>query len=287
MTPKGIMGRENMTGKTFKFHVITTIVLLSALTAITLVAGVDTKYAEATRAAVPAFVAVAAGWITYCLQRRVSYINSLRSLWDKVVETVQNAIQYTYKSSPSDIDFNEVMYELGCRIDDVRGVFRNVGESYVEPNPDSKKYVKCVRGAKTIEDVALLTANFKLNRDHIGVYPFESLKQIRGTIKKLGFGTAVTTESADAARRTIANLWKITRYELSKELDRDYPAFPDTPYDGGFIARAAREQERMANVSVDAAPLGQPQDRREEVPTMSTSPEERREQTKSLAAVEE
>jgi len=168
-----------MTGKTFEFRIVTTILLFSALTVITLLAGVDTKYAEATRAAVPAFVAVAAGWITYCLQRRVSYINSLRSLWDKVVEGVQHAIQYTYKTSPSETDFAEVMCELSCCIDDVRGVFRNVGESYVQPNPESKRYVKSLKGAKTIEDIALLTANFKLNRDHIGVYPFESLKQMR------------------------------------------------------------------------------------------------------------
>jgi hypothetical protein len=271
-----------MTGKTFKFHVITTIVLLSVLTAITLVAGVDTKFAEASRAAVPAFVAVAAGWITYCLQRRVSYINSLRSLWDKVVEAVQNAIQYTYKTSPSDTDFNQVMYELSCRIDDVRGVFRNVGESYVEPNRDSKKYVKSVRGGKTIEDIVLLTADFKLNRDHIGVYPFESLKQIRGTIKKLGFGSAVTADSADAARRTIANLWKITRYELSKELDRDYPAFPDTPYDGRVRGRAPGEQGIVADMSVDTAPSGQSKDRPEVVPAPSSSAEQGGERTKLL-----
>ena len=226
-----------MTGRTFQIYVVLTCVILAVTTVITLIFGVNSfhlvgqDYEKASQAAVPMYIAVAAGWITYCLQRRISYSNALRSLWEKVVDAVQDALQYTYKISPSEDDFVKVMHKLGCRIDDVRSVFRNVDETYVRPDPNSKGYVYQIGRVKTMLELASYTEDFKLNRDHIGKYPFESLKQIRVTINILGYGSQVSPRDRDIARNTIANLWKIMRYELSKELDRDFPAFPDTPYE--------------------------------------------------------
>ena len=78
-----------MTGKTFRRQVIVTIFLLLIASALTLYAGLkwpsfgDNKFGDATRSAIPAYVAVAAGWIAFCLQRRVAYTNALRALWEK------------------------------------------------------------------------------------------------------------------------------------------------------------------------------------------------------------
>jgi hypothetical protein len=223
-----------MTGSTFRIHVVITIGLLLSCTSILLGCAIYFhSAAEDLRAGVPALVAAAAGWITYCLQRRVSYINSLRDLWEKVVEAVQTAYQYTYKPTCQEADLVQVIQKLSCCIDDVRGVFRNVEEIYVLPSALSKEYVMSIKKSTSMQEIININGSFKLDRTHIGVYPFESLKQIRATIIKLGHGDLVTQVNATAARRAIDNLWKIMRYELSKELDRDYPAFPDTPYDPG------------------------------------------------------
>jgi hypothetical protein len=117
-----------------------------------------------------------------------------------------------------------------------------VEELYVVPSSLSKQYVIDIKKSQTMDDIIAINAKFKLDRTHIGVYPFESLKQIRDTIFRLGYGDAVTEVNAIAARKAIDNLWKIMRYELSKELDRDYPAFPDTPYNpgAGFWRRVRR-----------------------------------------------
>lgn len=225
-----------MTGSTFKIHVVITISLLLLGTGALIILSITLGdgYAENLRAGIPTLVAASAGWITYCLQRRVSYINALRDLWENVVEVVQETFQYTYKAPPQESDFTNIMGKLSRRIDDVRGVFMNVDERYVPPSPTSKQYVVSLKRSNSIEDLQSINSDFRLDRRHIGVYPFESLKQIRGVVKKLGYGEMVTAEKAATARLAISNLWKITRYELSKELDRDYPAFPDTPYDPGL-----------------------------------------------------
>jgi hypothetical protein len=63
------------------------------------------------------------------------------------------------------------------------------------------------------------------------IYPFESLKQIHGIIAKLGYGDNATDDRAKTARQSVEMLWRILRAELLKELDRDFPEFPDTPYE--------------------------------------------------------
>jgi hypothetical protein len=220
-----------MTGKTFKRRVVATIATLFGVTSLVLAMGIHWVVLEKQSiAAVPMLIALAAGWLTYSLQRRVSYINSLRALWVRVIESVQNAIQYTYHVRPLESEFSDVVKNLRSRIEDVRGVFRNVGEDDIHPTDQAKEYVRAVRHAKSLKDLVALNRGFAPTRGHIGVYPFESLKQIHATIEKLGYGEAVTSEKSDIARDTIWHLWRIMRAELAKELDRDFPEFPDTPY---------------------------------------------------------
>ena len=223
-----------MTGKTFRLQVQVTIGLLLVVALATLISGLcwpeihGAKFGEATRAVIPAYVAVAAGWVAYCLQRRIAYTNALRALWEKVVGSVQIAIQYTHLGNHDSNNFATVMRELSSRVDDIRGVFRNKGEIYREPSYSTKQFVVAIKAAKSIDELTPILKNYRVNKN--GVYPFESLKQIQGVIDRLGFGTTVTPERAKIARRAILALWGILRSELLKELDRDYPEFPDTPY---------------------------------------------------------
>jgi len=147
-----------------------------------------------------------------------------------MVETVNAALQYTYTNAPKEEDFGYLLQKLGSRVDDVRGVFRNVGEKYFRPGDNAKTFVRAVKYAKSDEHLAKALEDYQHDADATGLYPFESLKQIRLVIQRLGFGDAVTADRAMIAREAIEKLWRVLRAELLKELDRDFPEFPDTPY---------------------------------------------------------
>ena len=223
-----------MTGKKFRRQVYLTVTALLVVTLVSLAVGVFyEQYADASRAAVPMYIALAAAWLTFCLQRRIAYTNALRTLWEKVVDTIQGVFQYTFLKEPQEKDLAPVLRSLSCRIDEVRGVFRNVGESYEEPSIETKEFVDGVKAAvsdKAVTIDVLKKLKTPSRSAHIGVYPFETLKQIRAVVEKLGCGPSVTEDKSKDARRIITALWQILRAELLKELDRDYPEFPDTPY---------------------------------------------------------
>ncbi|EJN11051.1 hypothetical protein PMI42_05674 [Bradyrhizobium sp. YR681] len=221
-----------MTGKTFRFQVIGTIVLALCLSILSLALSCyasEKHYQAALRSGPTVFIPIGAGWLAFCVQRRVAFTKALFDVWQKIVVTIQDAVQYTHLTSPTQADFAKVMHSLSCRIDDLRGVFRNPGEGQPRLSEESKSFVLSVKQAKSLEDV--IAALKKLpKRTEIGLYPFESLKQIHGTVSSLGFGSAVTAPQASTARSTILALWGILRGELLKELDRDFPEYPDTPY---------------------------------------------------------
>ena len=66
-------------------------------------------------------IPIGAAWLAYCWQRRVAFTKALFDVWQKVVVTVQDAIQYTHLPQHTQADFAKVMHTLSCRIDDIRG----------------------------------------------------------------------------------------------------------------------------------------------------------------------
>lgn len=100
-----------------------------------------------------ALLALPAAFLTYWFNRRNSYVQALRQFWDKLIPSVQEAIQYTYLESPKAEDFARVMASLSIVIDSLRGVFQNKGA----------------------DDAA------------IGLYPYENLKKIRDLVMFLGY----------------------------------------------------------------------------------------------------
>jgi hypothetical protein len=114
----------------------------------------------------------------FCWQRRVAFTKALFDIWQKIVVTVQDAIQYTHLKEPSQTDFAKVMHSLSCRIDDIRGAFRNVGEGHIKLSEDAKKFVLSIKAGKTLGQISDELTK-KPSCDEIGLYPFESLKQIK------------------------------------------------------------------------------------------------------------
>ncbi len=241
-----------MTGKTFRGQIYLTILLLLGASGLTLWGGVQlSTYADASRAIIPVYIAVAAAWLTFCLQRRIAYIVALRGLWERVVDVVQEANHYTYLSDRSEAEFRQLLRKLCCRIDEVRGVFRNVGEQYRAPTLQAKTLVRAVKHSGSSERLAEAIHGQVEDVGIVGVYPFESLKQMHTVVNQLGFGATATPSRAHIARDAIAILWRILRSELLKELDRDYPEFPDTPYEPGprgpIVQRLVALADRMRN----------------------------------------
>lgn len=156
--------------------------------------------------AIQVFLAVPIAWLALCTQRRIAYLQALRTLYSQVLHAVQSAIQYTHhpckarEASPGQLeaigptqhDFGQVMYALSKAVDEFRAVFENVAES----------------------------------DDDVGFFPFEELKSIRKELDKLGFGSKFTPAEAKLARDRIVVHWKTMRLYLLKEFDRDQPTWP-------------------------------------------------------------
>ena len=139
---------------------------------------------------IPLIIAIPAAWLGYCFQKRQAYLRDLRELWSKLVASVQDAIQYTYLPSPEQADFGRVLRALSIAIEELRGVFSNIGEAAA---------------------VA-------------GVYPFDNIKLIYIKISNLGFGERFNPSEASRARCEIVDLWKELRRHYLNELERGLPA---------------------------------------------------------------
>ena len=140
----------------------------------------------------PLIIAIPAAWLSYCFQRRLSYLKDARNLWSKLVLSVQDAIQYTHLNAPEQPDYATVLKGLSVATEEVRAVFSNVGEA----------------------------------ERRIGLFPFEGIKRVHNEISGLGFGEAFTTERACEARQKILAHWQDLRWHYLTELERKAPTHP-------------------------------------------------------------
>jgi hypothetical protein len=145
---------------------------------------------------IPFLIAIPAAWLGFCFQRRSSYVQQLRTFWATLVEAIQRAVQYTHLAHPELEDYAGVMSKLSTIIDELRGTFRNRGE----------------------------------RRGQVGIYPFESLKQIPDVIDSLGHSKDISFEKRQEARNTILALWRRSYRQLLREFDRDTATYLDSPY---------------------------------------------------------
>lgn len=145
---------------------------------------------------VPLAIAIPAAWLGYCLQRRQAYLRDVRDLWSKLIASTQDAIQYTHLLKPSQSEFSKTQKSLSVAIEELRGVFLNIGQSGGD----------------------------------VGLFPFESIKNIQKAISSLRFGEAVTPEKAAQARGEIIKNWKKLREHFLSECARGVPIKPDSPF---------------------------------------------------------
>ena len=152
--------------------------------------------ANALEALLPIGLAIPAAFLAAGLNRRNSYLQALRDLWQRLIPAVQTAIQYTHLTSPNQADFSRTQEALSSAIDLLRGVFRNV------PMPGSST----------------------------GLYPYENLKDIEKIISWLGYGENYRSSQAPLARKCVTRLWQEMHVAMLGEFDRDIPANPVSKY---------------------------------------------------------
>lgn len=154
---------------------------------------IEPQVLQGYRDAAPFLFAIPAALLGYAFQQRFSYLASLRSLWSKLVQSVNGAIQYTYDETPTAKEHAKVMADLGIAIDEVRGVYRNVGE---KPG-------------------------------QVGMYPYEPIKEIYRLINDLGYGVD-DPEKRKHTREQIVARWQSIRFAFLSEFDRAEPSQPIT-----------------------------------------------------------
>ncbi len=144
---------------------------------------------------IPLIIAIPAAYLGFCFQRRSSFLQALRQLWTNLITSVNAAIQYTHLSESTEKQFAETLVVLSKSIDEVRGVYKNLGESDTE----------------------------------IGLYPFECLKEIHKLVSRLGYGK-IDTEKSTESRKQIRHCWGDLRKSFLTEFDRSEPTVFDSPY---------------------------------------------------------
>jgi hypothetical protein len=132
----------------------------------------------------PLIVAIPAAWFGYCLQRRQSYLKDVRDLWTKMVNAVQDCIQYTYGAAVTQVDYGRTLRGMSVVIDDLRAVFANLGE----------------------------------DQRSVGIYPFDELKEISKAVSKLGCDASFSPKAAESARKVIVEHWSQLRASFLLEL---------------------------------------------------------------------
>lgn len=138
----------------------------------------------------PLIIAMPAAWLSYCFQRRSSYLQALRTLWNELIHAVNKAIEYTrWQIPPSEADYQATITSLCSSIDAIRIVFRNI------PTDNLPR----------------------------GLYPYENLKDILHIVRKLGYGDNFSQEEYNKARKDIERLWSEMRLGILEEFDTDIP----------------------------------------------------------------
>lgn len=147
---------------------------------------------------IPLILAIPAAYLAFCFNRRNVHIQALRSLWSNIIKAIQGAREFTQAETRTRSDYSKALSALSIVIDEVRGVFNNVGERNGE----------------------------------IGLYPFEALKEIHDAVRDLGFEDLATQTKAEITLTYIDQRWKVLRNRFLSEFERNEPDHPESKYLG-------------------------------------------------------
>lgn len=138
---------QAMTARSFRYLLLATTAAMLIASLMTLIVGKMFEFSEEARAMIPTYIAAGAAAVAFGAQRRIAHTNALRSLWERIVRTAQEAIAFAENPDASWQDAGRLRAELSARIEEVRAVFRNCDQQYIPPDDVAKAYVVGVKAA--------------------------------------------------------------------------------------------------------------------------------------------
>jgi hypothetical protein len=133
-------------------------------------------------------------YLTNVYQKRSSFIDSLKEEWRDVLHAKSALLEFTHIEQPSQQQYVATFNVLSETIDNMRTVYRNVGET----------------------------------RELVGLYPFAPLHDMRRVLQTLnpGKSPSVTEEERKQVRDAILQAFYALREVFLEELDLEEPSRP-------------------------------------------------------------
>ena len=165
-------------------------------------------------------VTVVAAYLANVFQKRSLFLNALKEEWRNIVKAKSTLFTYTQLDNPSQEQYLAAFCAISESLDNMRAVYRNVGETD-----------------------AL-----------IGLYPYAPLHDMRRALQTLEPtpGRTVTTDERKLARRAILQSFYALRETFLEEMDLEAPDNPLLIYNGRRLKKsgaqrwANRSEERQA-----------------------------------------
>ena len=165
-------------------------------------------------------VTVVAAYLANVFQKRSLFLNALKEEWRNIVKAKSTLFTYTQLDSPSKEQYLAAFCAISESLDNMRAVYRNVGETD-----------------------AL-----------IGLYPYAPLHDMRRALQTLkpASGRVVTADERELVRDSIMQSFYALRETFLEEMDLEAPDNPLLIYNGRRIKKsgaprwANRQQDRQA-----------------------------------------
>lgn len=154
-------------------------------------------YYEMYKDLISFIIALPAAYLGYCIQQRVSFLQFLRAAWSNLVKAMNNAILYTRNEEPEKKEYFEMLSSLRVAIDEIRGIYKNVGERPGEH----------------------------------GLYPVSPILDIYQKVEKLNSFGKLPQDEVQRRKdigESFFDIWKSVRGKILSELDRPDATEADT-----------------------------------------------------------
>jgi hypothetical protein len=140
------------------------------------------------------FVTVVAAYLASVFQKRHSFVEALRVEWQDIIKAKSALFAYTQLDAPTQKDYITAFCAISESIDNMRSVYKNVGET----------------------------------GSLVGLYPYEPLHDMRRALQELEprkYPNVSEQQRADA-RKDILGAWYALREQFLEELDLEAPDKP-------------------------------------------------------------
>jgi hypothetical protein len=140
------------------------------------------------------FVTVVAAYLASVFQKRNSFVEALREEWQDIIKAKSALFAYTQLDAPTQKDYVTAFCTISESIDNMRSVYKNVGET----------------------------------GSLVGLYPYEPLHDMRRALQDLEprKHPNVSEQQRAEARNDILGAWYALREQFLEELDLEAPDNP-------------------------------------------------------------